>query len=439
MRCKWKLILLLAAVVLLFSGCSMNAVGDLYSLPKRSDKYTNLQSLVEAAMTGREYCAPLTGENQQTMQTVDLDGDRVDEYLLFAKDSSDKPLKIFVFSGSKGEYQLTHTIENAGASFDQVEYVQLDGKPGYEIVVGCQLSDSLDGSVSVYAMKDQQIEQVMTADYTEFLCCDLSADGMTDVFVLHTGETGVGVAAAYSMQDGQMERSQEVNMSEPSAHIKRILFGRLDDGVRAVYVASSVSGGDGIITDVYALIHGQLTNVSLSNESGTSVQTLRNHYIYADDIDSDGVLELPSLINTRSVGAVESNTDSYIIRWYAMRSDGTEVDKVYTYHNFVGGWYVELNGELAERYIIEQKGSSYEFSLWNEDFTEADKLMTVFALTGQKREEQAIVDNRFVLLRAETVTYAASLEVASADYGMNQEALIAAFHLITKDWKTGET
>lgn len=438
MRYQWKFILLLTVVVLLLSGCGIYAVGDLYSLPKRSDEYTNLQSLVGSAMTDREYCAPSAGDNQQTVQAVDLDGDGMDEYLLFAKDSSDKPLKIFVFAGDGENYELLGIIESAGSSFDQVEYVQMDGVPGFEIVVGRQVSDQVVRSVSVYSLMGGQLEQLLTANYSEFLCCDLNGDGMSELFILRPGDAG-GIAELYGMKDGTMERSQEVSMSEPADNIKRIMFGRLDDGIRAVYVASAVSDGDGIITDVYALMDGQLTNVSLSNESGTSVQTLRNYYIYADDIDNDGVPELPSLITIRRMDEAAESADPYIIRWYAMRSDGEEVDKIYTYHNFVGGWYLTLDADLVGRLTVQQKGSSYEFSLWNEDFTGAEKLMTVYVLTGQKREEQAVADNRFILYRGETTLYAASLEVASAGYGMTQESLIASFSLIQQDWKTGET
>lgn len=435
---KWN-ILLLVALMLLLTGCAMNTVSDLYCPPMRSEEHNNLQSLIQAAMADCEYSAPLTGDNQQTVQAADLNGDGVDEYLLFAKDSSEKPLKIFVFSGIGANYKLIDTIESSGSAFDQVEYIQMDDKGGCEIVVGRQVSDQVVRSASVYSLMGGQLEQVMIANYTEFLCCDLNSDGKSELFILQPSESANGVAVVYGMNGQTLERSHEVSMSEPAENIMRIMFGKLHDGGMAVYVASSVSNSNGIITDVYALIDGELTNVSLSNESGTSVQTLRNYYVYADDIDGDGVLELPSLISMRSAGRAEESSDPYIIRWYAMTSDGAEVDKMYTYHNFVGGWYLELNGDLADRYYVEQKGSSYEFSLWNEDYTEFEKLMTVYVLTGQKREEQALTSNRFILYRGESTIYAASLDVVSTNYGMSQDLLIESFSLIQSDWKTGET
>ena len=431
--------LLMALVILLCTGCGISSVSDLYSPPKRSEEYTNMQSLIQSTMTDAEYSAPVSGDNQQTVQAVDLNGDGEDEYLLFAKDGSDKPLKIFVFSGEGKNYKLLDVISGTGSIHDRVEYIQMDDKPGYEIVIGRLVSDQVVRSVSVYTLSGDEMEQVMTANYTEFICCDLDGNGRSELLIFRPGQTGVGIAERYSYYNGILDRSQEISMSEQSENIKRIMYGYLQDGTRAVYVASAVSGSDKIITDVFTATTTQLKNVSFSTEAGTSVQTLRNYYVYADDVDDDGILELPWLINMISTGDNTEVTNQHIIRWYAMNSDGSVVNKKYTYHNFVGGWYLELDDAIAERITVEQRGSSYVFLLWNEERTENQSLLTIYVLTGQKREEQAIKDNRFILLRGESTIYSASLDVVSEEYNMAQDKLIAGFHLILQDWKTGET
>ena len=87
----------LLAALLLCSGC-MATVDQMYRLPKRSEEVANLQAAMDSAMDGLSYSAPLTGENQQTVQTVDLDGDGDLEYVVFAKGYSEKPMKILIFS-----------------------------------------------------------------------------------------------------------------------------------------------------------------------------------------------------------------------------------------------------------------------------------------------------------------------------------------------------
>lgn len=430
--------ILLTAAALLLGGCGMRTVDQMYSLPKRSEEYNDLQTAIDGAMEGLDYCAPLSGENQQTVQMADLDGDGAEEYLLFAKSSSEKPLQILIFDQTDGSFYLRETIESRGSAFELIEYADMDGKLGLEMVVGRQVSDQVLRSLSVYTFSDGDAEQLMSVGYSKFVTADLDQNGRTELMVIDPGEieTDNAVASLYSYRDDAMVRSTEANLSEPADHIKRIMVSKLQDGVPAVYVASSVEES-AIITDVFALKNGKFTNVSFSNESGTSVQTLRNYYIYADDIDDDGILELPSLITMRSRDRREA--PHYLIRWYAMTIDGGEVDKMYTFHNFDGGWYIQLDGLQASRIMVTQEGSTYNFFLWNEDFSECEALMTVFALTGSNRDAEAVEDNRFVLYRADGVLYAAKLHGAALSCGMTQESLLSSFHLIHRDWKTGET
>ena len=426
--------------VLLLTGCSMRTLDELYRVPKRSEEYNDLQSAIDRHMGDREYCAPLSGENLQTVQMADLDGDGTQEYLLFAKSVSDKPLQILVFVLKDGEYVLSDTIQSTGSAFDVVEYARMDDKPGYELIVGCQISDQVARSVCVYSFQGGKAVQLLTANYTKFVPYDINADGRSELMVLHPGESDEanGLAELYYYASGAMERSNQASMSESADRLKRIVAGKLHGGQPAVYVASAV-GESAIITDVFAMVDGHFTNVSFSNESGTSVQTLRNYYVYADDIDDDGVVELPDLITMRSPMDMNIATMQYLIRWYAMTAIGDEVEKVYTYHNFQGGWYMTLDSRWASRVAVLQQGSAYEFYVWDESFTSAQKLMTVYTLTGSDREEQALLDNRFVLFKGDAVLYAANLDVFSAAYGITQDTLIKSFHLIHQDWKTGET
>lgn len=440
MRTGIKLICLLLAIALMLAGCTIRTVEQMYRLPKRSEDYNDLQSAIDEAMSDLEYCAPLTGENQQTVQMADLDGDKQEEYLLFAKGTQEKPLRILVFRNIDGTYVNVDTVECNGSAFDQVEYVDMDGNGGLEMVVGRQLSDQVIRSASVYTFSDEGLVQLVSVNYTKFLTADLDGDQRKELFFLHPGQTDTdnGVAELYSMRSGAIERYNEVTMSQPADKLKRIIVGKLDGGKSAVYVASA-AGEKSLITDVYTLIDEKLVNVTLSNESGTSVQTMRNFYVYADDIDNDGVVELPSLITMKPLPGMMSADMHHLIRWYAMTPDGGEVDKMYTYHNFVGGWYMQLSSQWAPYLAVMNMGYQTDFYAWNSDYESTQKIMTVFAFTGQNREEQGLSEGRFILHKTDSVVYAALLEKAADDYALTQENVVYSFRLIQQDWKTGET
>lgn len=425
---------------LLLTGCGLQTLDELYCPPKRSDEYNNLQSVIDQAMGAAEYSSPRSGENQQTVQMADLDGDGHAEYLLFAKDDSEQPMKIFIFKQVDDAYTLVDTIANHGTAFDQVEYVQLDGAPGYELVVGRQVSDQVLRTVSVYSFADNQSQQLLAVNYTEFLTLDIDGDALIELLVLRPGASDMdrGVAELYGFYSGTIECLGQADMSEPADHMKRIMASNLQGGLPAVYVASAV-GEDAIITDIYAVVDGTFKNVSFSNESGTSVKTLRNYYVYATDIDSDGVLELPDLITMPSLSQQRSTSSQYLIRWYSMTHTGEEVDKMFTYHNYIGGWYIQLDGAWASRISTVQNSSGYDFFMWDESLASSEKVLTLSVLTGSDRDALAVEGNRFVLYRSDTVVYAAELTEAAAQYGLTQEKLTNSFRLIHLDWKTGET
>ena len=440
MKNRICILAVLLCVTLLFTGCTMRTVDEMYRIPRRSATDDHLQSVIDSAMSDLNYAAPIAGENQQTVQMADLDGDGEVEYIVFARDADNKAIRILIFGQAGDEFRLLSAIESHGSAFEQVEYVNMDDNPGVEMVVGRQVSDQVLRSLSVYTFSGGTPEQLLTASYLKYLTCDLDEDRKTELMLIQPGDTDAdrGVVTLYSHGVSGMERSREVTISAPAGSVKRIMTSRLESGENAVFVASELDES-AIITDIFAIRDGVFSNISVSNESGTSVQTLRNYYVYAADIDSDGVLELPSLITMRPIRNSTSAEQQYLIRWYALDISGQEHTKRHTFHNYVGGWYLELEDGWAERVSVIQASGTYWFYVWDVNFEKAELVFSVHVLTGADREEASAVDNRFVLHRAEGIIYAARLESGAADYQITKEDLAPCFHLIHQAWKTGET
>lgn len=438
-RIFWTAVLMLT--VLLLTGCSSQTVDEMYSLPKRSEAFSHLQKAIDVAMVGLEYSAPISGENQQVVQMADLDGDGIDEYLVFARGTSERPMQILIFNkDDQGKARIMDVIESNGSAFDQVEYVDVDNHPGEEILVGRRVSDQVLRSLSLYSFSDGSHEQLLSTTYSKFLPCDLTGGENKELLVIQPGEADAdnGVAVLFSYSGDGMERSVEADLSGKVESIRRITTGKLHDGERAVYIASSVDG-NAIITDVFAMNQDRFTNIAVSNGTGTSVHTLRNYYVYGEDVDADEIIELPALIQMQPVSPTWSVEQQYLIRWYTMDINSSIHDKFHSFHNYDGGWYLRLDSEWAHLITVEQVGNTYVFYLWNPGYSDATALFTLYALTGSDRENQALENNRFALYRTEGVVYAARLDPAAVEYGITEEKLIENFRLIHQQWKTGET
>lgn len=436
MQKKIRLILAVLAALLL-TGCGMRTVEEMYALPKRSHEYSQLQAAIDRAMADKTYSAPVSGDNQQSVQSVDLDGDGVKEYLVFASDNSEKPLKVLIFAETgDGSCRLVETISSNGAAFEQVEYMELDGRPGCELIIGRQVSDQVLRSVSVYTYENGTAQQQMLVGYSKFLTCDLDGNGLGELMVIRPGEaqTQRGMAVLYSFLGSHVERSAEAEISKDPSNIRRITHARLQDGTEAVFVASSADQL-AIVTDVFAIRRGKFTNITFSAEADTSVDTLRNYYVYADDIDDDGVMELPGLLSMRSVG----DHQDFLLRWFSLDVNGLEMDKMYTFHNLVGGWYLKIDSALATQITVEERQDAYCFSVWDPDTDEVVPVYTVYVLAGADRDEECVRDGRFALYRTESVSFAARLESAADNYGITENSLKNSFRVIRQDWRTGET
>ena len=423
-------------LTLLLTGCATRTIDEMYCLPRRSERNNNLRYAIETSMTGRVYSAPVSGANQESVQTADLDGDGKEEYLVFAKVLQDDSLQILLFNQLEEEsYELWETIDCKGSSFEQVQYAQIDDKPGCELIVGTQLNEKVTRTVSLFSFGSGQTDKIKSMIYIKFVVCDLDSNGRSELMVIQNGEAEAdsGSVRLYSFTDGNVVGSVEAKLSVSPEHIRRIAVNKLDSGEQAVYVASACNE-TAVITDIFALREGAFANISQSSDLGTSMQTLRNYFIYAEDLNNDGVLELPSLVSM-----MYNTTEQNLIRWFTVDINGRETDRLYTFHNIQDGWYLQLEGEWIDRFAAEKNETTYTFYMWNNSYGTAVPVFTVYSLTGKDRDMQAQAQNRFPLYRGEDVVYAAKLESGSAIYGMTETYLRENFHLIRQDWKTTES
>lgn len=394
-----RVLAVLIAVSVLLSGCVLGTLDELYCLPKRSEEYENLQAVVDKAMAGLEYCAPSYGENRQFMQVADLDGDGIDEYLVFARDDSDKPLKILIFCQLASGYVLMDTIEGYGFGYDFVSYAQMDDKPGLEIIVGRQVSEQVLRSVSVYRFTSGFSRQLLSTGYSQISTMDLDDDGISEMFLLSPGasEKSHGTARLYSFYDGELQRSPEILLSASMSGFKMLLPGKLKDGKKVIYVTCA-STDQSLVTDIFTMENKQLTTFASSIFS----EAIHNFYVYPQDIDADGVLELPRIVPLNQV--TSDQRQEYMVQWYVLSSDNKATVKRSTYHNFLDNWYLDLENFDVEQLSVIQSETDCAF------YYDGEKLFSIMVLTDADREEQANQAGRIILYRGETSLYVAALE-----------------------------
>lgn len=425
-------VIALACAVLLLSGCFMEPAESLYAIPERSEDYYNLQAAIESAMPeGAAYCAPTAGENQQPVQMADIDGDQMDEAIVYWKSDGDLPLTVSVFDKRGSRYELVAKADGAGSAFGHVQYAEIDGNPGSEIVVGRQISDRVTQTLHVYSFENDALTEVLSVNYSECITTDLDANGLADVVLLQASDAQNGVAECYRWTDGQFTRDREARMSAPVSAVRRMIAGEVWEDSPAVFVASEYGEGM-IVTDIFGIRGGVFTNLTLSEETDTAVSTVRDYYVYSCDIDKDGLIELPRLIDLPPIADEETSANQTVIRWYNLQPNGAEREKWLTYHNYSAGWYLKLPDRLADGLSVKYT-TVFETS---RGYTFVQNGTELFTLTAVSGENAANTVTGWTVLAAKGETVYA---VEIRNRALSEEETGDLFHFIQVDWKTGET
>ena len=208
--------LVLAICLRGLGGCMFGNVDEMYALPKSSEAYVNLQAKINQEKGSAEYIAPLSGENRQTIQLVDVDGDGVQEAVAFFRDTtSENPLKIVIFKQDEHEeYQVYTRIEGVGSEIESIDYLDLGGSGGMDILVSWQVSGAVHTLVG-YTLAEEQPVEIMRSGYSQYLATDLDGDGKEEI-VLAQAESGSKAQLRieyYDGRDGIMELTSTAPLS----------------------------------------------------------------------------------------------------------------------------------------------------------------------------------------------------------------------------------
>jgi hypothetical protein len=408
-------LLLIVVASMLLSGCVIRTVDELYCLPKRSQSDGDMQAMIDKAMTGLSYCAPLYGQNRQVMQQADLDGDGVDEYVVLARGGFQKPLKILIFSQYTLGYALSHTIENYGTAFDFIEFCNMDNHPGLEIVVGRQVGDGVVRSAAVYRYGSGETQQLLEVGYAQMITCDMDEDGLQELVAIRPGESGEvrSSVVLYRFEDSQLKLSSQLEITASAGNIKRMDLVVLQDGNQAVLVGSEEQ--DSQLMELVAIEDNQLHHIY----GPTVLERLHNNFVYPMDVDGDGDTELPELL------PIADSQDHAWIRWFGVDAQGNRTDGMYTYYSYADKWYIHIDRSWTDKLTVSHDEGVCSFSN-----LEKETVMTIYALTGVNRKEQAQQLGGVVLGSSEYITFAATVGPGAEDLGITEERVRQLFYPI---------
>lgn len=427
-------------------GCEFGSVEEMYALPKSSEAYVNLQAKINQEKGNAEYIAPLSGENRQTIQLVDVDGDGAQEAVAFFRDiTAEAPLKIVIFKqDDRGEYQAYTRIEGVGSEIESIDYLDLGGAGGVDILVGWQVSTAVHSLVG-YTITDGEPVEIMRSGYSRYLTADLDSDGQEEVILSQAGSSNSPTPRIeyYDNREGMMELMSTAPLSDGATDISSWQAGLLEGDVPALFV-TSFFGKDVLITDVFCLKQSnELKNISC-NSSLRHSESLFHYYtgVQPEDINEDGLMDVPV------AKAVASYRDSSVdgfwwLSWVNYRADGTKTVVMTTYHSG-DGWYLEIPDSWTGDFSMNQQESStigvrtvtFARGLETDQESTVAPFLEISCLTGSDRTRQARESGQIMLYSDTVAVYTAQLLPGDWDCGLDEKSLVDSFHASASGWDT---
>ncbi len=422
------------ALVLLLCGCTIYAPTDLYSLPQPSEEYLQMQSLLnEEIAAGSEYAAPTGGNYRQSVQFYDLDQDGQEEVLAFFRGADLLP-RICIYENTGDAYTLALTIQGEGGSIARVEYADLDGNPGVELIVVWNYASDLR-LLRVYSLSQDSSSVLLEEREREFTVADLDGDGRSELLALHYDDTGNGTLRRHSFSRQREVLTETAPLTQGLASPSRFRTSTLYDGAAALFVEGTLVDGTTTVTDIFAMDNGVFRNIAYRSHSDSSAAR-REYAVYAADVNGDKRLEVPMAF--RLPAPEDAETVYWVYDWYGFLSNGSREFACSTYHCVSDGWYLILPDNLRQGLQVRRETSvsgvrTVVLSSLTGDGTTQDMLV-IDTLTGENRQERAKLAGRFLLREDDTTIYTARLPEGSA---LLKEDVISGFRPIYNEWNIG--
>lgn len=422
-------------IACLLCGCAFTTAdtSELLSPPDLPSEFEPIAEIIKNT-AGDNYTLkyPSRGTHRSAIISQDIDKDNKQEYFAFYYTAEDENgyMHINVIAQKDGKHESVATQSLVAGGVDKVEFCDINGDGKLEILVGWQIYGTSEMQLAVYALENNKLHQMLLQRYTQFVNCDLNSDTCFDVLLISTSSTEeLNMASLYSFKGTSMSQVLTCPLDSTSKTFLEPVVSTLSTGQPAVYI-DEIKGA-GAVTEVLFVEDGKLKNPLYSPSFKETLATLRSISLSLDDINGDGVLEIPIQELVPSVAVGTSNDLLYLTSWCSFSGQALTVEQTaminlndgYSYivpANLMGKIAILKDTNLRERGI---------FTYNDETLQVGDLLLTFKSFSISDWRKQSRTTKYFELARTDSSVHACLITEKGKKKGLTNEAVAAAFHL----------
>ena len=372
--------ILCVAATVAMTGCSaLNfSVEGLLTAPKLTNEQSEIhQALVGAVGNNINLKYPKSGDNRSAYVIKNIDDEPGNEALVFYEytgDSKKDGLMVNVLDkDEEDEWFSVKEFAGAGSEVSTVIISDISSDREPEVIVGYTSAASEEKTLEVYNFYGGEFKTIGTDNYSLLETFDINNDGTEELIVINkkpeedSEEQSFNYTASLlEVTDGQLNKTQSVLMCNNVTSYVNTVTGRIDDKIHAVYI-DELTNKNELQTEIIYCKNNNLQNpIETESEKLIPLCTRPAGY-YSQDVDRDGVVEIPSVKPMTGYENVVEEEKVFLTSWYVYQDPNELVYKYSGYYSLSEGYIMLYPSRWDGQVTVKKDNKSEEMVFYKYD------------------------------------------------------------------------
>ena len=436
--------ILISAIALILtvilSGCEMVTfnVSELMTPPKATGEKAKIQELIEKeAGSGYTLKYPQNGNYRSAITTMDYDGDKEEEAVAFYVPAGEtQTVHMLVMDQVDGKWKTTGNFQSKSSIVERLVFSDLDGDGKKEILVGWSTFNPLVSDLTVYLVNEKKSVEIASENkYTDFLCGNFTSSDKEELLLISLYTPDKPASASLVGLNDTKNNLYTLGSTAIDADVttfKQLKCGNVFEGQYGVVIDGETSDGRFSTQMLYYNQYFKtLERISFSGDIPTN-QAYRNYAVLSEDIDDDGIFEIP---HTFKMNIDDSQTDvvpAALIYWCEYTSlDTVNIDRIQA-TSLVYGCRFTIPSSWFNNYTayVNYSANEITFYEWTEENKTGEPLLVIKMFSPEVWNDGASATGYTELLRNDTYVYGFITFETNSSMLLTNDQIAKAFSLI---------
>lgn len=408
-----KKLMLFAAVLscLTLSGCTGMSftVDGLLGAPKLTEEQGEIHEALLADVGGSVTLKyPRNGANRSAFVIADIDDEPTEEALVFYEYSvgggADDGIRVNLLDKDEnGKWHAVKELAGAGTEVDRVIISQMGDKNKYNVLVGYQSVTGGECALEIYSYSDGDFKRVHSDTYSVLDTLDINYDGYREIVTIqkqNAADNGMVYAKASLLDnvDGEFVKTEGIDMCSNVQSYVNTCSGLLNREHEAIFIDGVNSDGN-LQTEVVYYRYSSLQNPMAQRSQKLLPMCTRPMGYYSTDVDSDGIVEIPS---TRAMTGYEKAVADemlYMTTWNIYEDFYELTEKYHGYYSISNGYFFAFPNRWNDEVTVKRDPETKElvFYRFDGDINTSNSEIMRIAVVNRK-DSQAFINDGYRLI-----------------------------------------